>query len=199
MTGTVQVSGTGTNVPGAHVFLRDAIRGALGPSAVSRANGQFTIAGVPVGIYTLHVEPIDGPMSTTSLSAGGWTGVVFNTTFRATTLGGATPTVLAVKSSVTTAAGTISVTGSAPTMNPTAVFPMATATGGFSFSTGEAFATAPPYTAWLGIVGTGFNALADGAFGFDSPFLTITGQVVAFGVGTFGVGLSQPFTLVTTP
>jgi hypothetical protein len=174
VSGTVQ-NGVGGNVAGAHVYLRDAIRGVIGASAVTKPNGTFSISGVEPGVYHVNVEPINGPMSTGDLGSG-WTGVAFNTTFRSTILGGVgTPTTIAVKNALTTAVGTINVSLTAATLNPTAAFPMATAVGGFGFSTGQSVELAPGYTQWLGIVGAGFNILPDAAFSFDSPFITITG------------------------
>ncbi|HYC78951.1 MAG TPA: matrixin family metalloprotease [Planctomycetota bacterium] len=175
VTGTVQQA-PATAVPGAHVVLVDAITGRIGPSALSRSNGQFTVSGVPVGIYRIYVEPLDGPMSAANIAGSGWSGVAVNSTFRTTAYGGvATPTTFAVKGGLTTAAGTITVAGPAPTINLLGAFPMATATGGFSFSNGKPVEITPPYTQWIGVAGASVNTLPDAAFTIDSPFFTITG------------------------
>lgn len=186
VTGTVQ-TGPGSGVAGAHVFLTDAIRGTAGPSAVSKPNGTFTIAGVRAGLYRVNVEPINGPMTTADLGAAGWTGTSFNTTFQSTRVGGSsTPSTISVRQGLTTALGAITVSATAATLNPTAMFPMATATGGFSFQGGESIELPPGYAQWIGVVGSGFNALADAAFSFDTPFITITGPSTQSGVAGGG-------------
>jgi hypothetical protein len=174
VTGQINLS-TGGGAAGAHVFLTDAVRGTTGPGALTKPSGAFTIAGVPVGIYRLNVEPVNSPMSTSNLGLAGWSGVSFSTNFKTATLGGATPTLLAVKSGVTTTAAALTVTNTAPTLNPTAATTSSPATGAFGFSSGRPAVVAPGYAQFLQLWGAGFNALPDGAFSFDSPYVTITG------------------------
>jgi hypothetical protein len=173
LNGQVNLS-TGGGAQGAHVFLTDAVRGIVGPSALTNSTGAYSISGVPAGVYRVNVEPLDSPMTTSNLGLGGWAGATFSTAFRSTTLGGLNPLV-AAKAGVTTSVPAITVTNTAPTLNPVAAFPMSTATGGFSFQTGKPVVLMPPYTQWIGIVGSGFHNLPDSAFSFDTPFITITG------------------------
>ena len=175
VTGTI-LKNTGGGAAGAHVFLTDVIRGTVGPGAVATASGAFSISGVPVGVYKVTVEPINGPMNTSNLSFSGWNGITFSTSFLTTSLGGnATPTFVPVRAAVASNVGNITVTTTAPALNPTAATASASGTGGFGFSSGRPAVFAPGAAQFIQIWGIGFNTLPDGAFSIDSPYVTISG------------------------
>jgi hypothetical protein len=156
--------------------LTDVIRGTVGPSAVATPSGAFSISGVPVGVYKVTVEPLNGPMQTVNLNPGGWSGTTFSTSFLTTSLGGnANPTFVPVRAAVTSAVGTITVTNTAPALNPSAATASTSGTGGFGFSAGRPAVFAPGASQFLQIWGVGFNTLPDAAFSIDSPYVTLTG------------------------
>lgn len=200
VTGTLQRS-PGSPSAGGHVYLRDSVSGRVMAGAVSLSTGAFTIAGVPVGHYELVAEPLDGPFTSGNLGSSYWGSVTFDTTFRTTVLGGAsTPTPVVVKAGATTSVGAFTVAGPAPTLNLVAAFPMSTATGGFSYSTANPVIVTPPYSLWIGIVGTAVNTTSDSAFGFDSPFISITGPSTQSGtVSTYGYKIFPISVAAATP
>ncbi len=188
VTGTIQRA-PGQLVGGAHLVLRDVVTGRSIDGGVSRGTGAFTISAVPPSDYHLYVEPLDTPFQPANLGSSYWGTVTFDTSFRTAVLGGtANPTVLAVRPGVTTNVGTFTVAGPAPTLNLVAVAALATANGGFSFSTGQPVGLSAPYSQWLVVVGNSVNTLADSAFNFQSPFISFSGP--STGSGTLGGGLA---------
>ena len=64
--GTVKLNKT--PIRGAHVVLEDTTTGEPIASVISDINGKFIISVIPVGTYTVYVEPVDGPIRRNGLS-----------------------------------------------------------------------------------------------------------------------------------
>ncbi len=170
----------GLPVFGAHAVLQCLATGATISGAVSLPNGTVQVKSVPPGIYSLYVEPLDGPFPSSSLSGGLWSSAAMDTTFSTTIYGSlSAPTPVVVKPGVTTSVPTLTVS----TVTPINVSGLALTAipNGFASYTALAATTAAPYSQYLVIGGPQFHTLPDSAFSLPGPFLSIIGASTALG------------------
>jgi len=196
ISGTVQ-RGPGQPVFGAHVVAQDAITGEAVTAAVTLSNGSFSIKSLRPGVYNILVEPLDGPFPAAALAGPVWTPASYDTTFRSMIVGGtATPTAYGMKAGFTKNIGTITVSGPTPTVSPS-FLSLTNIPNGFSSGAGLAASAAAGYSQWLVIGGPGMNSYPDSAFGFEGPFLTITGP--SSSSGNAGPGLDFKIFPISIP
>jgi len=69
ISGRVQRDADASGIAGAHVWARDA-DGRVAAAILSDASGAFTLQGLDAGAYTVHVDPLDGPVSAANLGGG---------------------------------------------------------------------------------------------------------------------------------
>ncbi len=69
LVGRVRRSGGGANVQGALVVARD-VDGRVAGSTLTNSTGNYTIAGLDAGTYTVYARPLDAPVSNANLTPG---------------------------------------------------------------------------------------------------------------------------------
>lgn len=72
-------SAGGTSIFGAHALAISASRGTVVGTAITMANGQFTISNVEPGTYYIMIEPFQGASPIASLCGGSASGCYFGT------------------------------------------------------------------------------------------------------------------------
>lgn len=85
ISGQVRRSADASPIAGAHVWALDA-DGRVAAAILSSASGAFTLQGLDAGTYSVHVDPLDGPVSAGNVGGG----QTIATDFEATALGSVT-------------------------------------------------------------------------------------------------------------
>ena len=103
VTGTIRKPGSTSGLAGA-IVSASLTDGRFGASTVTNNNGNFTLRGMPAGDYNIHIDPMEGGMSSANLTSNSSISTAFAPTFYG---GFDNPTLFALTPGAQLACGTL--------------------------------------------------------------------------------------------